>query len=171
MHIKLLQFIANHVLLTIRLTIMLPFTIRQLRNEYLSILKYLQKMGSLYKYWGECISHAHSISPFQTKGLLVLISTLKCAAAQVWKKPVLQPPSWLFFWHGVLLLCLPIMFCISLIFLALAIFKGCHVLTKTECFLVQFNLKSGGQRVATMLMYLTDNVEGGETFFPQVAIF
>ncbi|KAK1430484.1 hypothetical protein QVD17_13254 [Tagetes erecta] len=29
-----------------------------------------------------------------------------------------------------------------------------------------FNLKRGGQRVATMLMYLTDNVEGGETFFP-----
>ncbi|CAA2957490.1 prolyl 4-hydroxylase 1 [Olea europaea subsp. europaea] len=30
-----------------------------------------------------------------------------------------------------------------------------------------FNLKRGGQRVATMLMYLSDNVEGGETFFPQ----
>ncbi|XP_071686300.1 prolyl 4-hydroxylase 1 [Rutidosis leptorrhynchoides] len=30
-----------------------------------------------------------------------------------------------------------------------------------------FNLKRGGQRVATMLMYLTDNVEGGETFFPK----
>lgn len=29
-----------------------------------------------------------------------------------------------------------------------------------------FNLKRGGQRVATMLMYLTDDVEGGETFFP-----
>lgn len=29
-----------------------------------------------------------------------------------------------------------------------------------------FNLKRGGQRVATMLMYLTDNVEGGETHFP-----
>ncbi|KVI04079.1 prolyl 4-hydroxylase 1 isoform X1 [Cynara cardunculus var. scolymus] len=29
-----------------------------------------------------------------------------------------------------------------------------------------FNLKRGGQRVATMLMYLTDNVVGGETFFP-----
>ncbi|XP_077229383.1 prolyl 4-hydroxylase 1 isoform X4 [Tasmannia lanceolata] len=29
-----------------------------------------------------------------------------------------------------------------------------------------FNLKRGGQRVATMLMYLSDNVEGGETFFP-----
>ncbi|KAM7486391.1 hypothetical protein LguiA_002400 [Lonicera macranthoides] len=29
-----------------------------------------------------------------------------------------------------------------------------------------FNLKRGGQRVATMLMYLTDNVEGGETYFP-----
>ncbi|KAL5702923.1 procollagen-proline 4-dioxygenase [Ranunculus cassubicifolius] len=30
-----------------------------------------------------------------------------------------------------------------------------------------FNLKRGGQRIATMLMYLTDNVEGGETYFPQ----
>ncbi|KAJ6845951.1 prolyl 4-hydroxylase 1 isoform X2 [Iris pallida] len=29
-----------------------------------------------------------------------------------------------------------------------------------------FNLKRGGQRIATMLMYLTDNVEGGETHFP-----
>ncbi|KAI4344992.1 hypothetical protein L6164_012162 [Bauhinia variegata] len=29
-----------------------------------------------------------------------------------------------------------------------------------------FNLKRGGQRVATMLMYLNDNVEGGETYFP-----
>ncbi|KAL8026625.1 hypothetical protein ABFX02_14G040700 [Erythranthe guttata] len=30
-----------------------------------------------------------------------------------------------------------------------------------------YNLKYGGQRVATMLMYLSDNVEGGETYFPQ----
>ncbi|KAL9247443.1 hypothetical protein vseg_020875 [Gypsophila vaccaria] len=29
-----------------------------------------------------------------------------------------------------------------------------------------FNVKRGGQRVATMLMYLSDNVEGGETYFP-----
>ncbi|KAG5531003.1 hypothetical protein RHGRI_025828 [Rhododendron griersonianum] len=29
-----------------------------------------------------------------------------------------------------------------------------------------FNLKRGGQRVATILMYLSDNVEGGETYFP-----
>ncbi|KAG5231936.1 prolyl hydroxylase [Salix suchowensis] len=29
-----------------------------------------------------------------------------------------------------------------------------------------FNLKSGGQRIATMLMYLSDTVEGGETYFP-----
>nr|CAN70717.1 hypothetical protein VITISV_029140 [Vitis vinifera] len=32
--------------------------------------------------------------------------------------------------------------------------------------LIQFNLKRGGQRVATMLIYLSDNVEGGETYFP-----
>uniref|UniRef100_A0A6N2MBZ3 Uncharacterized protein n=1 Tax=Salix viminalis TaxID=40686 RepID=A0A6N2MBZ3_SALVM len=32
--------------------------------------------------------------------------------------------------------------------------------------MVQFNLKSGGQRIATMLMYLSDTVEGGETYFP-----
>ncbi|GFP86776.1 prolyl 4-hydroxylase 1 [Phtheirospermum japonicum] len=31
-----------------------------------------------------------------------------------------------------------------------------------------YNLKYGGQRVATMLMYLSDDVEGGETHFPQV---
>nr|XP_011462583.1 PREDICTED: prolyl 4-hydroxylase 1 [Fragaria vesca subsp. vesca] len=29
-----------------------------------------------------------------------------------------------------------------------------------------FNLKRGGQRVATILMYLSANVEGGETYFP-----
>ncbi|KAK2975421.1 hypothetical protein RJ640_014002 [Escallonia rubra] len=29
-----------------------------------------------------------------------------------------------------------------------------------------FNLKRGGQRVATMLIYLSGNVEGGETYFP-----
>ncbi|XP_020246622.1 prolyl 4-hydroxylase 1 isoform X3 [Asparagus officinalis] len=32
---------------------------------------------------------------------------------------------------------------------------------------MQYNLKRGGQRIATMLMYLTDNVEGGETHFPK----
>ncbi|RRT59514.1 hypothetical protein BHE74_00017817, partial [Ensete ventricosum] len=32
-----------------------------------------------------------------------------------------------------------------------------------------FNLKRGGQRVATMLMYLSDDVEGGETYFPMVS--
>ncbi|KAL3635032.1 hypothetical protein CASFOL_022086 [Castilleja foliolosa] len=31
-----------------------------------------------------------------------------------------------------------------------------------------FNLNRGGQRVATMLMYLSDGVEGGETYFPEV---
>lgn len=36
---------------------------------------------------------------------------------------------------------------------------------------MQFNLKYGGQRVATMLMYLSDNVEGGETYFPKVVYF
>lgn len=34
--------------------------------------------------------------------------------------------------------------------------------------LLQFNLKRGGQRVATMLMYLSEDVEGGETYFPMV---
>ncbi|KAI3907233.1 hypothetical protein MKW92_025237 [Papaver armeniacum] len=29
------------------------------------------------------------------------------------------------------------------------------------------NLKQGGQRIATMLMYLSNNVEGGETYFPK----
>ena len=37
--------------------------------------------------------------------------------------------------------------------------------------LLQFNLKRGGQRIATMLMYLSDDVEGGETYFPMVIPF
>lgn len=41
---------------------------------------------------------------------------------------------------------------------------------RREYFSLQFNLKRGGQRVATMLMYLTDNVEGGETIFPMVRV-
>ncbi|XP_064966769.1 prolyl 4-hydroxylase 1-like [Musa acuminata AAA Group] len=31
------------------------------------------------------------------------------------------------------------------------------------------HIKKGGQRVATMLMYLNDDVEGGETYFPMAA--
>ncbi|XP_028795312.1 prolyl 4-hydroxylase 1-like [Neltuma alba] len=30
-----------------------------------------------------------------------------------------------------------------------------------------YDLKNNGQRIATMLMYLSDNVEGGETYFPK----
>lgn len=37
-----------------------------------------------------------------------------------------------------------------------------------EC--MQTHIKKGGQRVATMLMYLNDDVEGGETYFPMVSI-
>ncbi|XP_026438861.1 prolyl 4-hydroxylase 1-like [Papaver somniferum] len=37
----------------------------------------------------------------------------------------------------------------------------------SDYFLDTINFKeSGGQRMATMLMYLSDNVEGGETYFP-----
>lgn len=32
-------------------------------------------------------------------------------------------------------------------------------------------MKHGGQRIATMLMYLSDNVEGGETYFPAVMTY
>lgn len=32
---------------------------------------------------------------------------------------------------------------------------------------MQFNIKRS-QRIATMLMYLSDDVEGGETYFPRV---
>lgn len=35
-----------------------------------------------------------------------------------------------------------------------------------DYFFDSYNLKRGGQRVATILMYLSDNVEGGETHFP-----
>lgn len=34
----------------------------------------------------------------------------------------------------------------------------------------QVNLQRGGQRVATVLMYLSNGVEGGETFFPAVSV-
>ncbi|KAL3617289.1 Prolyl 4-hydroxylase 1 [Castilleja foliolosa] len=40
-----------------------------------------------------------------------------------------------------------------------------HTMTTSRTRL--YNLKYGGQRVATMLMYLSDDVEGGETHFPQ----
>ena len=33
---------------------------------------------------------------------------------------------------------------------------------------LQFNIKRGGQRVATFLMFLTEAMEGGETYFPWV---
>ncbi|KAK9266735.1 hypothetical protein L1049_027273 [Liquidambar formosana] len=39
-----------------------------------------------------------------------------------------------------------------------------------DYFVDTFNLKRGGQQVATMLMYLSDNVEGGETYFPMVIV-
>ncbi|VFQ67057.1 unnamed protein product [Cuscuta campestris] len=35
-----------------------------------------------------------------------------------------------------------------------------------DYFTDEFNIKRGGQRVATMLMYLSGDVEGGETYFP-----
>ncbi|MCL7031285.1 hypothetical protein MKW94_013152 [Papaver nudicaule] len=39
-----------------------------------------------------------------------------------------------------------------------------------ETYFPMFNLKRGGQRIATVLMYLSDNVEGGETYFPMAGI-
>ncbi|CAL1385726.1 unnamed protein product [Linum trigynum] len=44
--------------------------------------------------------------------------------------------------------------------------KGQYYKAHHDYFSDAFNLKRGGQRVATMLMYLSDNVEGGETYFP-----
>lgn len=37
-----------------------------------------------------------------------------------------------------------------------------------DYFADEFNTKRGGQRVATFLMYLTEGMQGGETFFPWV---
>lgn len=49
------------------------------------------------------------------------------------------------------------------------------MISYSQCFFIffhlnlwQYNLKRGGQRIATMLMYLSDDVEGGETYFPMV---
>ncbi|KAF1880819.1 hypothetical protein Lal_00011879 [Lupinus albus] len=42
-------------------------------------------------------------------------------------------------------------------------------LISTTFLKLQYNLKRGGQRIATMLMYLTDDVEGGETIFPMAS--
>ncbi|XP_042513506.1 prolyl 4-hydroxylase 1 [Macadamia integrifolia] len=44
--------------------------------------------------------------------------------------------------------------------------KGQFYRAHHDYFSDTFNLKRGGQRVATILMYLSDNVEGGETYFP-----
>ncbi|KAJ7562914.1 hypothetical protein O6H91_03G088800 [Diphasiastrum complanatum] len=46
--------------------------------------------------------------------------------------------------------------------------KGQYYNPHHDYFSDEFNLKRGGQRVATMLMYLSDGVEGGETFFPAI---
>uniref|UniRef100_A0A1D1YB44 Prolyl 4-hydroxylase subunit alpha-1 n=1 Tax=Anthurium amnicola TaxID=1678845 RepID=A0A1D1YB44_9ARAE len=44
--------------------------------------------------------------------------------------------------------------------------KGEFYRAHHDYFSDSFNLKRGGQRIATMLMYLSDSVEGGETYFP-----
>lgn len=103
----------------------------------------------------------------------------KSDAVQIWAKPVLPTASRLLFWHckasvtfhfyslahgSDLLLFIFLEQLVSIV--------RYLVCTSFLCLMIstQFNLKRGGQRVATMLMYLTDDVEGGETYFPLVCI-
>ncbi|KAK4258138.1 hypothetical protein QN277_007627 [Acacia crassicarpa] len=44
--------------------------------------------------------------------------------------------------------------------------KNQYYVPHNDYFTDTYNLKHGGQRIVTMLMYLSDNVEGGETYFP-----
>lgn len=131
-------------------------------GELLQVLRYV--LGT-----GECLLYICSILNHCRWNAVVLIKLI-WMAVQVWTWPVLQSTSWLFCWWGI--------FCIKPIHVSLP--GPCNQkkqivtasLSQLLIFcLFQFNLKRGGQRVATMLMYLSDGVEGGETFFPSVRTF
>lgn len=142
--------------MTMQQLIFFFFSARPSKKEYLSFLKYQLKMESSFKFCGVFQTFFLGYFIFQPLDDCPFMKVL-----QVWTKPVLQTTSWLLFWHCKLW---PVVFVDSF-----AIWHD-KLRKKELCKIsMQFNLKRGGQRVATMLIYLSGNVEGGETHFPMVS--
>lgn len=142
---------------------------RQLKDGFLSFRKYQKKMESSFKFCGT-VSTMVVIKLLSLKHGLIL-SIMKANICRYEKNQFYRPHhdyfsdtvshSFLFCYTSFTLVTFVV--CQWLILVPFWL----HLLIK--CFLLQFNLKRGGQRIATMLMYLSDNVEGGETYFPMVS--